>query len=272
MKRELMAFVAIMLIAVVGCKKDTHYPPQHPPVPVDDARTVLLKDVVAQSLPNPYFRFTYDDQHYVTQINFASGLNIYNVEYENKRVKKMTNINNNNTLLYSYHNNRVSEINEFSGTTGNKGLTYQFSYNNNNQLTQVLWWEFFTDSNGKLFKKSVLTYYPDGNLEAIDSYNTGNGPLSLAKRDEFSNYDNQTNVDDFYLLEDFFDSFLFLPQVKLQKNNPKKQLILGEINDFQIDYTYEFQNNLPVKKTGIFRQTRGGNSNPVQFVNQLTYY
>ena len=264
----------LLLAASVSCKKHYDTPQPQPSLPLDDVRTVLLKEVVAQSLPNPYFHFTYDNQQYVKQINFASGLFIYNVEYENKRVKKMTNIQNDNSILYSYNNNQVSEINEFSGGTGNKAFMYRFTYNSGNQLTEVLWFEFSANPTGNLFKKAALTYHADGNLSTIEHYyNISGTQLTLEKTDKFSNYDNKINVDDFYLMKDFFDTYLFLPQEKLQKNNPLKQQITGVKNDYEISYTFQYQNNLPVKKTGMMRQTRGTSTGQsLQIINQFNYY
>jgi len=274
MKKYFILFLAVIISAFISCKKANNTPqPQQPAIPVDDARTVLLKDVMAQSLPNPYFHFTYDSLHYVKQINFASGLNIYNVEYENKRVKKMTSIISNNSILYSYSNNQVSEINEFSGRTGNKVLSYRLSYNSSNQLIEVLWFEFSDNSNGNLYKKAVLTYQADDNLASIDHYSISAGQLSWTSRDQFSNYDDKTNVDDFYLLEDFFDTYLFLPRVKLQKNNPLKQQINTIQNDYDISYTYKYENNLPVQKTGMLKQTRGaGSGQSLQITDLFNYY
>jgi len=274
MKKYFIPFVAVILMMGISCKKECNTPPPPPPVSLDDARSVLLKDVIAERLPSPYFHFTYDNKKYVTQINFASGFSIYNVEYEKKRVKKMTNINNNNSILYSYSNDQVSEINEFSGSTGNKNFSYRFSYNTNNQLIQVRWFDFSTNSNGDLYKTSELTYQMDGNLATIDHlHGVSPGQLGLSKRDVFSDYDTKTNVDDFYLLEDFFDTFLFLPQVKFQKNNPQKQRITGVDTDYDIVYTYEYQNNLPVKRTGIVTKTRGsGTGEPIQIFNHYNYY
>ena len=153
---------------------------------------------------------------------------------------------------------RLVEINDFSGQTGNKIFSYRFSYNTLHQLTEIRWFEFSTNANGHLFKKALLAYQADGNLSTIESYfDISGGQLSLEKTDRFSDYDNKTNADDFYLVKEFFDTYLFLPQVKLQKNNPLKQQITGVHNDYEITYTYDFQNNLPVKKTGIMTQTRG---------------
>jgi hypothetical protein len=247
---------------------------QPPPPPPDDARTVLLKDVIAQSLPNPYFHFAYNSQQYVTQINFASGFTIYNVEYENKRVKQMINIQNNNSVVYSYSNNQVVEINEFSGMSGNKVFSYRFSYNTSNHLKEVQWFEFSNNTTGNLFKKALLSYHADGNLATIEQYfNISGSPLTLVKTDKFSDYDNKINVDDFYLMKDFFDTYLFLPQVKLQGNNPSKHQVITPANDYDISYVYEYQNNLPVKKTATLLQTRGSNAGQSLIItNQFNYY
>lgn len=277
MKKYFIPLMLLLFFAAVSCKKDHDSSPPIPQQPIptsDDSRSILLKEVVAQSLPNPYFHFTYNSQRFVTQINFASGFTIYNVEYENKRVKKMTNIQNANSILYTYTNNQVSEINEFSGRTGNKIFMYRFSYSPGNQLAEVHWFEFSNSTNGKLFKKAVLTYQADSNLSSIEHYyNLSGSQLVLVKTDRFSNYDDKTNVDDFYLLKDFFDTYLFLPQVKLQKNNALKQQITGTQNDYDISYTYEYQNNLPVRKTGMMTQTRGTDTGKtLQITNQFNYY
>jgi hypothetical protein len=274
MKKSFITLI-IVLLAVSGCKKnDNSTPPQTPPPSPDDSKTVLLKEVVAQSLPNPYFHFTYNDNKFVTRINFASGFTIYNVEYENKRVKRMINIQNNNRIEYSYTNNNVSEINEFSGQTGNKIFSYKISYSSSQQLSKVLWFEFSNGTTGNLFKKAMLSYQSDGNLSKIEYYYKISGnQLTLEKTDLFSDYDNKTNVDDFYLMKDFFDTYLFLPQVKLQKNNPLKLQIIGAQNDYDITYTYNYNNNLPVKKTGLMRQTRGtGTGQSLQIINSFNYY
>jgi hypothetical protein len=277
--KKYFILLTVVLATISSCKKDNGpqapEPPQHqdPPTGGDDVRTVLLKDVEAQTLPAPYFHFSYDDQHYVKQIDFASGLFIYDVVYENKRVTKMINRKNQNIFLYSYDNNRVSEINEYFGSSGKRKFSYRFSYNASNQLTQVLWFAF-DNTNGAVFKKQELTYQPDGNLATIEHYYSISAePLKLVKKDLFSDYDDKTNVDDFYLLKEFVDSYFFLPQVKLQKNNPLRQQIITVENDYEISYTYEYLNTLPVNKRLIMKQTRGtGSGQTKQFINQFSYY
>lgn len=265
MTRHLIPFMMLLLL-MAGCNKDKN--DQNltgPPPPADDARTVLLKDVVVQSLPSPYFHFTYDNQQYVKGIDFAAGFFQYEVEYENKRVKKMTNLPNGNTIVYSYNNGLVSEVNELSGLTGNKVFQYKFFYNGNHQLVQMLWLDFNSSANGHVFKKAIFSYYPDGNLAKIEHYfDLSETQLVLEKTDFFSDYDNKTNVDDFHLVKEFFETYLFLPQVKLQKNNPRKQKIVTVQNDYEIVYTYTYQDNLPVSKFGIMTQTRGSGSGQMQ--------
>jgi hypothetical protein len=267
MKQFFLMAVISLAVAASGKKDD------HSQRPVDDARTVLLKEVISQTLPNPYFHFAYDSLHYVKQINFAAGFSVYNVEYENRRVKKMINTTTGNFLLYSYRNKQVAEINEFSALTGDKIFSYRFAYNNSNQLTQVLWFDFSNGSAGNLFKKSELTYLPDGNLSIIDHFSISAGQVTWVKTIQFSQYDDKTNVDDFYLLGDFFDSFLFLPQVKLQKNNPGKQLITAPEGDCEIVYTYCYENNLPVEKTSVLlEREEDGNGVPVKTASLFSYY
>ena len=247
-------------MAVISVALAASSPRDRSSQPLDDARPVLLRQIVAQTLPNPYFHFTYDSLRYVKNINFASGFNIYNVEYDNKRVIKMVNSKDGNYLIYSYRDKQVSEINEFSGLTKQKIFSYRFCYNAEQQLVRVLWFDFFNDGNGNLFKKSELSYQADGNLSIMDHYTVAAGQVNWIKTVQFSQYDNKTNVDDFSLLGDFFDTFLFLPQVKLQKNNPGRQLVTTPEGDFEMAYTYRYEKNLPVEKTATVKE-RGENVN-----------
>jgi hypothetical protein len=263
MKKYYFPLVVMLLSISIGCKKyNDPLPPEQPPLPLpnDDIRTVLLKDIDAQSLPGPYYHFTYDNLHYVKQISFASGFAVYDVEYKNKRVSMMTNRINDNVFIYHYSNTQVTEINEFSGPILNKTFSYRLSYNSSNQLSQVNWVFFSSNGAQDTVKKEVLTYFPTGNLAAMDHYySTAPGqPLELSSREEFSDYDNQLNVDDFSVLKhDFFAAYLFLPQVRLQKNNPRRQHIISAENEYEIIYSYQYQNGLPISKTGIVTQKRG---------------
>jgi len=267
-------FVLVLLVSFfTACKKEDAPQPTIPtPTPGNDARSILLKEVVGQNLPNPYFKYVYNAEKYITEVSFASGMSVYKVEYENKRVKKVTNVKNGHTMLYNYTNGRVTQIDEFD-LANQKIFAYEMLYNNHGQLTQTNWKEFADDPIGHLYKKVVLSYHADGNLFAMEIYYATGNVMELAITRQFSEYDDKTNVDDFYMMDEFFDTFLFLPQVKFQLNNPGKANIIGDVSTFEINYQYEFSNNLPVKKSGTMVQTRGPNiGQSIQVGYQFTYY
>lgn len=265
---------SVLLIgaAFISCKKDDVPSNPSPGSPLDDRRSVLIKDIVAEKLPNPYYNFKYDMANYVTEVSFASGLSVYKVEYKNKRVKKLKNIKNGHNILYTYTGNRVTKIDEYNLASLHI-YSYELSYNASGRLAQITWKEFFDDPAGIVIKKIALSYYADGNLSKLETYLVESGVLTLSSTRKYREYDNKTNVDDFYVMMDFFDTFLFLPQVKLQSNNPGKELIVGGANEFDITYTYEFENNLPVRKITDIEQTKGDNAGQKgHFTNQFTYY
>jgi hypothetical protein len=128
---------------------------------------------------------------------------------------------------------------------------------------------------GDIVKKALLSYFPDNNLSALQRYSlTASGDLTPSTLFQFSDYDNGLNVDDFYMVEDFFDTFLFLPRVKLQKNNPRHGKITGLVSEFDLSYTYQYNDkNLPTSIAETSLQTKGPNPGESQvFTNQFTYY
>lgn len=266
----------LMILTIAGCQTKDHLPDPVPDKPAtDDARTILLKDIEALPLPSPYFHFEYDALHYVNKISFASNLVVYDVAYENKRVKKMTKESGHDFLVYTYDNNgQASNIDEFSGATGKASFTYRFLYDSGKQLAHVFWYKHLESGDPMLTKRADLRYYADGNLLSQDLfYASSPGQLDWSSREEFSDYDNKTNVDDIGLLNDFFGSYLFLPQVKLQKNNALKEHITSSQNEFFISNSFDYQNDLPVTKYSLVNQTKGLNPPPpTQVTSHFSYY
>lgn len=252
--------ILLLLGMFASCSKDKPTGPEPQPQPVDttsDARTILLKQIDEQRLPSPYFRFTYDQNKFVTDITFAAAIGVYKVEYENKRVKKLTNTKNGRVLKYVYDNNRVTVINEFA-LSGKQRFRYDLSYNETGKLIQLDWVEFSDSESGVLFKQAKMSYHADGNLARMEVWLNNAGSMELSLQQEFDEYQNTINVDDFYLVEEFFDSFLYLPQVKMQINNPRKHFIKSNTTTYEITYSYNFNSQqLPVKKSGVMVQTRG---------------
>src|SRR5262245_13657198 len=105
----------VLGIILISCKKqkDTlHTPPPQPP-----QQPVLLKDVVVNRLPSPYYHFEYNSAKKVSFVSFASDYYRYDVIYDSGRISEMrNNITVNNTVinsdqvLYSYGNSGKVEF------------------------------------------------------------------------------------------------------------------------------------------------------------------
>ncbi len=257
------------LLMITACEKDMDTAPSSPVLP-DDKRTILLKDVVEQGMPSPYFHFDYDSG-YASHISFASGFFQYDVKYNDKRVASMTNRPDGAKLTYFYSEGKVARIRK--EVFGLLMWSYEMKYTNN-QLNEVKWYRHHTAGDSILERKMELFYRPDGNLSMYKNYmRTPGAEPALVQTVIFTNYDNGKNVDDFYLYKSFFEDLLYLPQVKLQKNNPGMVRILGDQNDFEIEYVYTYQDGLPVQKKGTFRQTRGnGPGGITHLLTTYTYY
>src|SRR5262245_7297838 len=99
--RYVYAVTLILLATLFGCGSADAVPVTEPPVP---SSPVLLKDVVASSLPSPFYHVEYDTQGRVTLASFASGLRMYDITYSDDRISEMTNnvIVNHDRLQYTY--------------------------------------------------------------------------------------------------------------------------------------------------------------------------
>lgn len=264
--REKLVLTLIVSICTLfqACKKDTDQPipPKHdPPATEYYTRNILLKDVNAQSLPSPYFHFEYDAFGLAKRIGFASGFYNYNLAYDNRKLLKMTNIINNNSLEYTWSNGKVTDIRE-RRITGEMIWHYIFLYNSNDQVKEIRWYQMNNATGDSLlYRKVKLAYRLEGNLARYDDYRSTSGPLEWSHTEEFSNFDDGENVDDFGILKDFFDHVLFLPNIRLQINNPRDVRFTSVQNDYDIHYDWTYNNNkLPVLKRTTFTQTRGSDA------------
>jgi hypothetical protein len=266
-------FIAVIVVAA-SCKKDPVY---RVPVdtPVKDIQTIRLKEVIEQGLPSPYYQFVYTDSGYVSHINFADGFITYAISYKNQRIYKMVNTRFNEQLTYHYTAGNVSYITQHNAL-GNKTRSYAMSYNSNKKLAEVKWYVFMNNGQDSLLqRKAVLTYDAKSNIVKNEDYRLNvNNEFKLSTTTKYSDYDDGINTDDRYLLKaDFGGHLLYLPQVKFQMNNPHVVTITSADTEYRIDYTYTYQNTLPVIKSGRMEQTRGSEAGKVfQFTNQYSYY
>ncbi|ULQ51992.1 hypothetical protein [Flavihumibacter fluvii] len=271
------AIILLLIISTLlaACNKDRQSvePVQFPVL--SNVENILLKDIVRNRLPSPFYHFSYSDDSVVSEISFANNMDVYRLHYENKRLDQMLNIKNGNRLEYTYTGDRVSMITEFTGRTGFKRYECYFDYIPDNLLAQVQWFRFIDNGTvRKPYRKLMFTYYADGNLAGTDDFfAAANGEMQWHTHIQYKDYDDGINVDDFTLVKNFFEPLLFLPAIKLQKNNAATEILTTIKNDFIITYHYQYLNGLPVSQEGTMTQTRGLDSGKSSnFTSSFSYY
>lgn len=261
MKQNL--FVAFFIIsAVIACRKPVEPRPAPQPKPVSqgDVFTHRLKDVTIRNLPSPYYHFDYNDSGYITNASYVSGLWQYNLGYQGKRLSFMQNniIVNKDVLEYQYEDGNVTAIN-VRNEAGNITRRYFFDYNVGRQLTRMRM--EVKINNVFVPERTVdLLYYPDENLEKMTTrYFQAGANFDGTLIDRFENYDDKVNAEGFSLLHpDQFHHAFFLPSVKLQLNNARRNIRTGSGNNYEVDYTYTYDSEgQPTVKNGSLRFTSG---------------
>ena len=266
--------LALTMIAVAGlasCGGDTNITAPPPPA------TVLLKDIVIPRLPSPYYHFEYDGQGKVSSVSFASGLTTYNVTYAAGRISESRNntIVNHDRLVYVYDDaGRVASVRE-TDETGVVFTVLFFTYAGD-KLTKLERDRRVTG--GFIIDKTMsLSYSADGNLfeltehrPAIDGVQT-----ETTITDRFEQYDTGINVDAFSLIhDDFFDHLVLLPEVQLQKSNPRRVTRTGNTDNYTVDYTYTYDaRNRPLASSGDLAFTTGPSAGQhFQVGSAFSYY
>lgn len=255
-----------------ACKKTDH-PPALPPPEPPGTKIGLLKQIVVQSLPSPLYHFDYTDSGVATGINFASGFYIYQLEWKDKRLARMINSFNQNALIYTYNNGRITGIREVR-TNNSAPWHYRFDYNNNNQVKEIRWHRISPNgADSIVWRKVLLSYHPDGNLSKYEDYRNLTGTQEWVQSVQYLSFDNGKNVDDFNILKEFDDNLLYLPGIKLQRNNPTDILITGVQNDYELTYTWTYQNGVPVTKQARLKNIRGNQvGTSIVSSTSYTYY
>ncbi|HJS56260.1 MAG TPA: hypothetical protein VJ765_17030 [Chitinophagaceae bacterium] len=292
MKQKLpLLILLIVTVASISCKKNNkENPVANPPSPPDPPMSlpaVLIKDVAHASLPSPFYHFEYDAAGKATFVSYASDLRRYNIIYEGNRIIEMRNnitviliYPNNDTIVTSINKDRlqyfydnIGRVNvvTYADSTGLVNTRINLIYDG----AKLIKFERERKSGaGFIIDKTItITYYPDGNLQDI----TVHQPAIIGQNytDRYEQYDNKINAEGFSLLHDeFFDHFVFLPGVQLQKNNPGKQTRTGDGNNFKVDYVYTYDNRgAPFRRGGDFVYTSGPKTGQrFQLSSTYTYY
>jgi len=248
MKSTILFFISVIFLASSSCKKETN--PVPPPV-----KEVLLKELVIQNLPSPYYYFEYNASGQVNKAGFASGTRFYEMQYESNRLREMKNqgITNRDRVIYEYDNQGrvvVIKLADEGGTVYKRSF---LTFDVNNRLKE-LEWELKVGTIGFAIERTLsFSYYPDGNLEERrDHRHFIDGRQSEALYvDRFEEYDNNINVEGFSLLHDGNEHLVLLPGLKLQINNPLKNKRTGDGVNYNISYTYTYNTaKVPTNKKG----------------------
>lgn len=265
----------IFVVILFSCKKE-HGNPVKPPVAL--TKRILLKDITIPNLPSPYYHFEYNVDSLVTKANFASGFTNYDVFYNGNKIREMRNniIVNHDTLLYVYDNADKLIAIKF---INDANIIYRhaiFSYNGDH-IKEIEWDHKVSDGGFLIDRTLTFIFYPDGNVKTIAEHRPSlNGVAEYNSIMTFEQYDDKVNVDDFSLVHDGIHDHLFLLQgFRLQKNNPKKEMLSVNGADlYTVDYTYTHNNdNTPATKTGDLLFLSGGNTGQRFQTNSMyTYY
>src|SRR6185369_1680749 len=102
LKTAALALVVAVIVACSGSESPTNPGVTTPPPPPNQ---VLLKDVVIDRLPSPYYHFTYDASGRIADVSYASGLDDFGVTYNGAKIKELVNlggIGNRDRIVYAY--------------------------------------------------------------------------------------------------------------------------------------------------------------------------
>lgn len=243
--------IVVVTISLFACNKNYNSPYMPTPDPV--VPSVLLKDVVIPNLPSPYYHFEYDAAGKVAFASFASDFTRYNVLYDGGHIKEMRNniLVNKDRLQYSYDiSGRVKTV-TYADSTGVVYTIINLAYDGRKLIKLER-----ESKSGAAFvvdKTLTMSYHPDGNLKDLTyHFVPANGQPQRTYTDRFEQYDDKINVDGFGLIHhEFFDHLVLLPEVQLQKNNPRKETRTGDAENYTADYTYTYNDkNAPLTKNG----------------------
>lgn len=262
--------IFLTVIFLFSCNKEEHVitPPQVSPV--------LLKDIIEAHLPSPYYHFEYNLEGKISFVSFASDLNRYNVTYNGDKISAMQNniLVNKDRLIYQYNDQGMVSKIFYLDSVGNVYTRVYFTYDGQKLINVMR--ERKSGENFLTDKILTLAYYADGNLQKLDyHYPAINGQLQSNYTDWFSQYDDKINVESFSLLHnDFFDHLILLPEVHIQKNNPRKEIRTGDGVNYVVNYSYTYNGkNAPLIKTGELTISTGPDAGKkFQILATFSYY
>ncbi len=247
-----------LIIIIISCQKGSVNNPE-PPLGSSDVR---VKDINERNLPSPYYHFEYNDSGNISRANYSAGLRTYKVQYDGNSISSMEHaIDPRNIILleYVYNNNGdplAVRVKDRNGVTTRHCV---FSFSTSHQLQEIDWDVREGDVGYALEQTMTFSYYPDGNVMEITTHNYAVGSQTEATyTDRFDNYDDHVNVDGFSLLHTNSHELVLLPGIKIQVNNPGRNIHTGDGINYEVNYTYTYDaKGRPIVKTGDLVFTNG---------------
>ena len=272
--KPLIVFLSALCLFVVSCNKEDSNVVTPPP----GAKIPLLKNIVYQNLPSPYYYFEYDANGRVNKAAFASNAFSYNLSYLGNQVSEMksaiasTKIN----TTYQYDNSGKISFVRISSEDGSTVFKRGFlTYDNQNRLKEIEW-ELNTEAGFAVQRTLSFTYHPDGNVAERRDHRhfiEGKQPEALYI-ETYEQYDDKVNVDGFSLLHETSEHLVLFPGIQLQRNNPAKVVRSGDGVNYQITYSYTYNTHKqPVQRAGSMLLTNGPQSGQTfQLTTSYSYY
>jgi hypothetical protein len=270
-KHSLLLIIPVFLFS---CKKEIKV--INKPLPLTQSTQLLLKDIAIPNLPSPYYHFEYDTDGKVKFVSFASELTRYNIMYSQGRISQMRNniLVNKDRLQYSYDDKGRVTVIRYADSTGIVFGKSLFTYNGQRLIKaerkHKIAGGFVVD------RTMTMLYYADGNLKQLTNHHPAmDGQPESNVIDRYENYDTKINVDGFSLLHpEFFEHLFLLPEVHLQINNPGKEIRSGDGINYQVNYTYTYnEKNAPITRKGDGIITNGdGSVQTFKTSSAYTYY
>jgi hypothetical protein len=262
------ALLGAALATAAACASDAKItdPSSGSPPPPPPAK-VLLKDVLVEHLPSPFYHFDYDAAGTITGVSYASGLFDYDVGYlADGRIGELRNgvlvgtgRVTRDRIVYAYDaEGRVSGA-RYVDASGTTYTVVVYTYDGP-RLTGVE--RDRRLGNALVLEKTIsLAYHPDGNLRELVEHRPAIADLQTEYTSvvDYDQYDTGINVDGFGLVhDDFFDQFVLLPGVQIQKNNPGRETRTGDGLQYTMNWTYDYDDaRRPVAKAGDMTITSG---------------
>lgn len=247
-------WVLLIATTMLGCARDlgSPVPPPPPSPPPPPGVDVRLTDMVIANLPSPFYRFEYDGMGNVAFVDYASGLQQYEILYQGGRISAMQALGPfGDRLTYFYDEAGKTRLVTYSDAADSVFVRISLAFEGERLI--LLERERLIEGSFRLDKRMSFRYHADGNLAELTDQRLPVGDQTAATFiDRFEQYDAGINVDGFSLIHnEFFDHLVLLPDVRLQRTNPAAVTRTGSGDNYHVDYTYTYDDaNRPLTKRG----------------------